>query len=108
VQVILGVGDQSSALDMTLYSTCHLSIHYIELCHGCYVISIVCQSMLRFIMSYAKDMVRLDDPGTDISSLCFWACFSVLLVHPKGGRPSDENPWGISRSFGEDELDNSI
>ena len=40
-------------------------------------------------MSYAKDMVRPDDPGTDIGSLCFRACSSVLLVHPKGGRPRD-------------------
>ena len=40
-------------------------------------------------MSYAKDMARPDDPGTDIGSLCFRACSSVLLVHPKGGRPGD-------------------
>ena len=40
-------------------------------------------------MSYAKEMVRPDDPGTDIGSLCFRACSSVLLVHPKGGRPGD-------------------
>ena len=38
-------------------------------------------------MSCAIDMVRPDDPGTDIGSLCFQACSSVLLVHPKGGRP---------------------
>ena len=35
------------------------------------------------------DMVRPDDPGMDIGSLCFWACSSILLVHPKGGRPED-------------------
>ena len=35
------------------------------------------------------DMVRPDDLGTDISSLYFWACSSILLVHPKGGRPGD-------------------
>jgi hypothetical protein len=40
-------------------------------------------------MSYAKDMVRLDDPGTDIGSLCYWACSSVLLVLTKGGIPRD-------------------
>ena len=45
--------------------------------------------MIWLFMSYAKDMVRLDDPGIDISSLCFQACSSVLLVHPKGGRPGD-------------------
>ena len=35
------------------------------------------------------DMVRPDDPVTDRGSLCFQACSSVLLVHPKGGRPGD-------------------
>ena len=27
--------------------------------------------------------------STDRGSLCFRACSSVLLVHPKGGRPGD-------------------
>ena len=40
-------------------------------------------------MNYAKDMVRPDDPGMDIGSLCFRACFSVSLVHSEGGRPRD-------------------
>ena len=35
------------------------------------------------------DMVRPDNPGMDISSLCFRTDSSVLLVHPKGGRPGD-------------------
>ena len=43
--------------------------------------------MLLFIMSCVTSMVRPDDPGTDIGSLCFRACSSVLFVHPKGGRP---------------------
>jgi len=74
---------------MALYSTCQHSIHNIELCHGCLTILIVYQSMLSLFMSYASDMVRLDNPGTDSSSLCFRACSSILLVHPKGGRPGD-------------------
>ena len=45
--------------------------------------------MLSSFMSYAKVLVRPDDPGTDRGSLCFRACSSVLLVHPKGGRPGD-------------------
>ena len=45
--------------------------------------------MLLFIISCVTSMVRPDDPSTDIGSLCFWACSSVLLVHPKGGRPGD-------------------
>ena len=74
---------------MALYSTCQLSIHNIELCHGCFTILIVYQSMLSSFMSYATDLVRPDDPGTDRGSLCLRACSSVLLVHPKGGRSGD-------------------
>ena len=74
---------------MTLYSTCQTSIHNIEICHGCFAILIVYQSMFSSFMSYAKVLVRPDDPGTDRGSLCFRACSSVILVHPKGGRPGD-------------------
>ena len=72
---------------MALYPTCQTSIHNIEFCYGCFTIWIVYQSILRSLISYATVLVRLDDPGTDRSSLCFQACSSVLLVHPKGGRP---------------------
>ena len=47
------------------------------------------QSMLSSFMSYAKVLVRPGYPGTNRGSLCFRACSSVLLVHPKGGRPGD-------------------
>ena len=72
---------------MALYPTCQTSIHNIEFCHGCFTILIVYQSMLSSFISYAKVLVRPDDPGTDRGLLCFWACSSVLIVHPKGGRP---------------------
>jgi hypothetical protein len=74
---------------MVLYSTCQHSIHHKELCHGCFTILIVYQSMLSLFMSCATYLVRPDDPGTDRGSLCLRACSSVLLVHPKGGRPGD-------------------
>jgi hypothetical protein len=74
---------------MALYPTCQTSIHNIEMCHGCFTILIVYQSMLSSFMSYAKVLVRPDDPGTYRGSLCLRACSSVLLVHPKGGRPGD-------------------
>ena len=45
--------------------------------------------MLMFIMSCVMSMVRPDDPGMGIGSLCFRACSSVLLVHPKSVRPGD-------------------
>ena len=71
---------------MALYPTSQTSIHNIEMCHGCFTILIVYQSMLGSFMSYAKVLVRPDDPGMDRDSLCFRACSSVLLVHSKGGR----------------------
>ena len=74
---------------MALYSTCQTSIHNIEICHGRFAILIVYQFMLSLFMTYAKVLVRPDDPGMDRGSLCFWACSSILLVHPKGGRPRD-------------------
>ena len=86
-QVVLGVIEQSSAPGMSLYPICQTSIHNIEICHGCFTIFIVYQSILSSFMSYAKVMVRPDDPGTDRGSLCFRACSSVLLVHPKVGDP---------------------
>ena len=79
--------EQSSAPGMALYPTCRTSIHNIEFYHGFFTILIVYQSMLSSFISYATILVRPDDPGTDRGSLCFWACSSVLLVHPKGGRP---------------------
>ena len=74
---------------MALYSICQYSIHNIELDHSCFTISIVYQSMLLFIISCVTSMVRPDDLSTDIGSLCFRACSSVLLVHPKSARPGD-------------------
>ena len=72
---------------MALYSFCQYSIHNKELDHGCYVILIVYQSMLMFIMSCVTNMVRPDVWGLDNGSLCFRACSSALLGHPKGGSP---------------------
>ena len=72
---------------MSLYSFYQYSIHNIELDHGCYAISIVYQSMLMFIMSCVTSMVRPDVRGLDNGTLCFRACSSALLGHPKGGNP---------------------
>ena len=74
---------------MALYPTYQTSIHNIEFYHSCFTILIVYQSMLGSFISYATVLVRPDDPGTDRGSLCFRACSSILLVHPKGGRPGD-------------------
>ena len=69
---------------MALYPTCQTSIHNIEICHGCFTILIVYQSMLSSFMSYAKVLVRPDDPGTDRGSLCFQACSSVFSCPSEG------------------------
>ena len=39
------------------------------------------------VRSCATYLVRPDDLGTDRGLLCLRACSSILLVHPKGGRP---------------------
>ena len=88
-QAVLGVVEQSSAPGMALYPICQASIHNIKLCHGCFTILIVYQSMLSSFMSYAKVLVRPDDSSMDRGSSCFRVCSSILLVHPKGGRPGD-------------------
>ena len=57
-------------------------------------------------------MVRPDVQGLDNGSLCFRACSSVLLVHPKGGSPGDARvvtPYtgvvlGYAGSFGYDRV----
>ena len=54
-----------------------------------YLDSLSIHALLSSFMSCATDLVRPDDPSTDRGLLCFRACSSVLLVHPKGGRP-----WG--------------
>jgi len=72
---------------MALYSFCQYSIHNLEFVHGCYAILIFYQFMLMFIMSCVTSMVRPDVQGLDNGSLCFRACSSALLGHPKGGSP---------------------
>ena len=82
------VVEHSSTSGMAMFSDCHYTFHT-ELVHGCSAILIVYQSVLSSFISYTKVLVRPDDPGMDRGSLCFRACSSVLLVHPKGGRPGD-------------------
>jgi len=44
-------------------------------------------AMIGLSSSCASCLLRPDDLGKDIGSLCFWACLSILPVHPKGGGP---------------------
>ena len=71
---------------MAMYSGCHYTFHT-ELVHGCSAILIAGLAMLYLFISYLGCLLRPDDLGKDVGSLCFRACLSVLLVHPKGGRP---------------------
>jgi len=82
----LEVVDDSSASGMTIYSDCCDTFH-IELVHGCLAILIACLAMFCLFINYHGCLLRPYDLGKDVGSLCFRACLSILLVHPKGGRP---------------------
>ena len=50
---------------------------------------VACLALIYALSSYSSCLLRPDDLGNDISSLCFWACLSILPIHPKGGGPRD-------------------
>ena len=107
---------------MALYSTCQYRIHNTEpslgyctsmlvyLASACYSIMLVHHIMTCCFISYMLHILRPDDLGKDIGSSCLRACPSVLLVHPKGGRPGDARVvtsctsvvFGYAGSFGYD------
>ena len=64
---------------MALYPICQTFIHNIEICHGCFSILTVYQSMLSSFMSYAKVFVRPDDPGTDRVHCAFELALAFYL-----------------------------
>src|SRR6185503_2401087 len=84
--VVLRVGEQSLASGMALYSDFHYAIH-IEFVLGYLAMFVACLSLICALSSYISCLLRPDDLGKDISSLCFRACLSILHVHPKGGGP---------------------
>ena len=93
-QVFLRVVERSSTLGMALYSICRYSIHNIELDHGCFTILIVYQSILivyqsilSSFMSYAKVLVRPDDPGTDRVCCAFGLALAFYLSIRRVGDP---------------------
>ena len=71
---------------MALYSDSHYAIHTVFVL-GYLVMFLACLALIYALSSYTSCLLRPDDLGKDIGSLCFQACFSVLLVHPKGGEP---------------------
>ena len=84
--VILGVGEQSSASGMALYSD-FLYAKHSEFVLGYLAMFVACLALISVYPSYSSWMLRPDDLGKDIGSLCFRACLSILPVHSKGGGP---------------------
>ena len=71
---------------MALYSDIRYAIHT-KFVHGYLVMFLACSAMICSSSSCISCLLRPDDLGKDIGSLCFRACLSVLPVHSKGGRP---------------------
>ena len=84
--VVLGVGEQSSAFGMALYSDFRYAIH-IKFVLGYLAMFVACLVLICTLTSYSSCLLRPDDLDMDIGSLCFWAYLSILPVHPKGGGP---------------------
>ena len=71
---------------MALYSDFLYAIHS-EFVLGYLVMFVACLALISALSSYSSCMLRPDDLGKDIGSLCFRACLSILPVHLKGGGP---------------------
>ena len=84
--MFLGVGEQSSASGMALYSDFRYAIHIVFVL-GYLAMFVACLALICALPSYSSCMLRPDDLGKDIGSLCFRAYLSILPVHPKGGGP---------------------
>ena len=64
-----------------------LYIHHLEFVLGYLAMFLACLALISALSSYISCMLRPDDLGKDIGSLCFQACISILPVHSKGGEP---------------------
>ena len=71
---------------MALYSDSHFAFQ-IEFVLGYLAMFVDCLVLICAYSSYTSCLLRSDDLGKDIGSLCFRACFSIIHVHPKGGGP---------------------
>ena len=72
---------------MALYSDYRYAIHK-EFVLGYLAMFLSCLALICAYSSYTSCLLRPDDLGKDIGSLCFRACLSILPVHPKGGGPA--------------------
>ena len=71
---------------MALYSDFHYIIH-IKFVLSYLALFLACLALINALSSYSSSLLRPDDLGKDIGSLCFRACLSILPIHPKGGGP---------------------
>ena len=71
---------------MALYSDFRYAIHS-EFVLGYLAIFLACLSLICALSSYTCYLLRPDDLGKDIGSLCIRASLSILPVHPKGRGP---------------------
>jgi hypothetical protein len=71
---------------MALYSDFRYAIH-IEFVLGYLVMFVGCLALISALTSYTSSLLRPDDLGKGIGSLCFRACLSILPIHPKGRGP---------------------
>ena len=71
---------------MALYSDYRYAIH-IEFVHGYLAMFLACFALFCSSSSYTSCLLRQNDLGKDIGSLCFRACLSILPIHLKGGGP---------------------
>ena len=69
---------------MALYSDFRYAIH-IEFILGYLAMFVAYLALIYALSSYTSCLLRPDDLGKDIDSLCFRAYLSILLVHPKSG-----------------------
>ena len=71
---------------MALYSDIRYAIHT-DFVLGYLVVFLACLALIYALLSYSSCLLRPDDLGKDIGSLCFQACLRILPVHPKRGGP---------------------
>ena len=71
---------------MALYSNYRYAIHK-EFILGYLAMFLACVAKCCSYSSCISCLLRPDDLGKNIGSLCFQACLSVLPIHPKGGGP---------------------
>ena len=71
---------------MALYSD-FLYVNHSEFVLGYLAMFVACIALICALSSYTSCLLRPDDLGKDIGSLCFRAYLSILPIHPKGGVP---------------------